>query len=285
MKHELNDQQKVLIELWIEFDRICTKYGISYQLFAGTALGAVRHQGIIPWDDDLDVVMMREDYEKFLSVCEDELNGELYFMQKEFSKHWPMFYSKLRKNNTAFMEKTRVKDPLMHQGIYIDIFPCDSLSDSKWMRKIQFFASKVVIAKSLDQRGYLTDSFIKKAFILVCRCLPMRLFVKTVQLNKKKNTEFVHTFFGAASSYEKNIYPRVWFKQSVQKNFEGYKAPVSKCFHELLTKLYGEYMIPHAPEQREVKVHAAIVDVHQSYEVYLEAQKNMEITTFTRSIR
>ena len=92
---QLKKHQEVLFELLTVFDSICKKYAVPYQLFAGTALGAVREQGFIPWDDDLDVIMLRRDYNRFLELAPSAL-GEGYFLQKEFSEHWPMFFSKLR---------------------------------------------------------------------------------------------------------------------------------------------------------------------------------------------
>jgi lipopolysaccharide cholinephosphotransferase len=74
----LRDVQKVQLEILLEFDRICRKHGLKYLLFAGTLLGAVRHKGFIPWDDDIDVCMLRGDYERFLTVCKDELSAELF---------------------------------------------------------------------------------------------------------------------------------------------------------------------------------------------------------------
>ena len=82
----LEEHQGALYELLLEFDRVCKKLGISYTLFSGTLLGAVRHKGFIPWDDDLDVAMLREDYEKFLKHCDDILNKEKFFLQKELKK-------------------------------------------------------------------------------------------------------------------------------------------------------------------------------------------------------
>ena len=124
---QLKKHQAALMELLTVFDNICRRLGISYQLFAGTALGAVRHKGFIPWDDDLDIIMLRPEYERFLKEAPAEPESEKYFLQSEFSEHWPMFFSKLRKNGTACIERYVPRDELMHQGIYIDIFPCDSL--------------------------------------------------------------------------------------------------------------------------------------------------------------
>lgn len=284
-ENNLSEHQQVLYELLKEFDRVCRKYDIKYMLFAGTALGAVRHKEIIPWDDDLDVVMMRDDYERFLKVAPETVDKEKYFVQAEFSDHWPMFFSKLRKNNTACLEKTRVKDEKMHQGIYIDIFPCDNLLDSSFMRKVQFYVSKIVIAKSLFKRGYLTDSLLKKIVMAVSLLFPSKILAEFVQQKDRKDTEYVHTFFGAASKYEKNIYPRKWFTESVEMQFGDGLYPVSKYYDELLTTLYGDYMIPPSDDVLKIKTHVALLDVNNSYEIYLEEQKNFKFDTYTRSIR
>lgn len=280
----LTEHQKVLLELWHMFDRICKEHNIPYMLFAGSALGAVRNQGIIPWDDDLDVVMLRPDYERFLTIAPGVLS-EQYYLQSEFSAHWPMFFSKLRKNGTTCIERYCPKDPETHQGIYIDIFPCDNLSNCKIKRGIQFFVSKAVIAQSVDKRGYLTNSKLKKIFMMVCRNLPTEKMWAYVMAKSNKKSNCVHTFFGGAKSYQKNIYPREWFAQSIYIPFEDGYAPVSKYYDELLTRLYGDYMTPLPEDQRKYKVHAHIVDTERNYVAYLEQQRNTQHDVYTKSIR
>ena len=151
--HTLNAHQAALLSLLKEFDRVCQVLDIPYVLFAGTLLGAVRHQGFIPWDDDLDVLMLRADYRRFLAEAPAVLDTDTFFLQSEFSDHWPMFFSKLRLNGTTCLEKYHPKDTQTHQGIYIDLFPCDDARPTAFGRRWQFAASKVVIAKALDQRG------------------------------------------------------------------------------------------------------------------------------------
>ena len=112
---KINEHQAVMLEMLTDVDEICKKYNIKYQLFAGSLLGAVRHKGFIPWDDDLDIVILRPEYERFLRIAPSELDAEKYFLQKEFSEHWPMFFTKLRKNGTACIERQVPKDKLMHQ--------------------------------------------------------------------------------------------------------------------------------------------------------------------------
>ncbi len=280
----LREHQQALMVLLREFDRVCKALNIKYILFAGTMLGAVRHQGFIPWDDDLDILIMRKDYERFLNEAEHLLDLEKFYLQKEFSEHWPMFFSKLRLNNTACIEKYYPKDPMVHQGIYIDIFPCDNAARTNVGRKLQFYASKVVIAKSLDRRGYITNSRSKKLFIGLCRILPMKPFL---QYAKRGNDhgEFVHSFFAAASKYSKNIYPREYVLQRIIAPFEDGAYPISKHYDELLRIIYGDYMQLPPPEERRIKQHAVLIDVNNSYEKYVDYHRDLEFDELSRSIR
>ena len=281
----MTEHQAAMLQLLEETDRICRKYDIRYMLFAGTLLGAVRHQGYIPWDDDVDVIMLRPEYERFLAAAEEEIDHGRFFLQKEYSEHWPMCFSKLRLQNTAAIEKYHPKDKQVHQGIYIDVFPCDNLSDHRLIRGLQFASSKVVIAKGLYKRGYETDSIKKKMFIQLCRLLPLKPFLSATQLRKKAHTEMVHCFLGSASRYEHSVFKREWLTESTQMKFEGGIYPGSAHYDELLTQLYGDYMTPLAETERTCKIHVVIVDVHHSYLDYLEQQSDMKITTYSRSIR
>lgn len=278
------EHQLALLRLLSEFDRVCRLMGVKYTLFAGTLLGAVRHKGFIPWDDDLDVVMLREDYDRFLSTAEKYLDCETFFLQKEFSEHWPMFFSKLRLNGTACIEKYHPKDPDIHQGIYIDIFPCDEAADSKLGKKLQFFASKVVIAKSLYRRGYETKSLSKKVFMQICRLMPMKLFLNITKRGKKGGKD-VHTFLAAAHDYSKNLYPRELLTVTEDGSFEGGIYPIPSGYDKLLTMLYGDYMELPPPEQRLKKQHAIFVDTERSYKEYADYRNGMEFDIFTESIR
>lgn len=284
-RSELSAHQTLLLEMLKDFDAACRKHAIRYQLFAGTALGAVRHAGFIPWDDDLDVILLRREYDRFFEVAAQELDPEKYYVQREGTPHWPMQFSKLRRNNTACLEKYHPKDPYIHQGIYIDIFPCDNLSDCPATRRLQFAASKVVIAKALYARGYETDSAAKKLFMQFCRPLPRRQMERLCMRKDDMSTQMVHTFFAAGKSYEKNIFPRSWLTESADMPFEDSVFPVSRYYDALLTRLYGDYHQLPVPEDRKCKEHAAILDLEHSYEAYLETQKEMTFETYTRSIR
>ena len=279
----LREHQLALLRLLGEFDRVCKMLDIPYVLFAGTLLGAQRHGGFVPWDDDLDVLMLRRDYDRFLREAEAVLDGEVFFLQKEFSPHWPMFFSKLRLNNTACIEKFHPRDPRIHQGIYIDIFPCDDAAASELGRRIQFAASKVVIAKCLHRRGYDTEGNGKKLFLGLSRLLPMGPMRRLARSGRE--TGWVHSFFGGARAYGKNVYRKWIFQNRETLTFEGRPCPVPADRDALLRQLYGDYTTLPTQAQREQKRHAILVDLEHSYERYEHLRDNMEFDVLTRSIR
>lgn len=277
--------QKLLLEMLKDFDAVCRRHGIRYQLFAGTALGAVRHRGFIPWDDDVDVILLRCEYERFFREAAADFNRDIYYVQREHSEHWPMQFSKLRRNNTACIEKYHPKDKNIHQGVYIDIFPCDNLSDAAIVRGLQFAASKIVIAKALYARGYETDSIPKKLFMQLCRIMPGEKASRLCMRRKEENSRMVHSFLAAGKKYKKNIFPREWLEETAEMPFEDGMFPVSKHYDALLSRLYGDYRRLPSPEERKCKEHAAILDLERSYTEYSEEQSRMAIDNFTRSIR
>ena len=284
MAATLQEHQKALGSILQEFDRVCRKLDIPYVLFAGTMLGAVRHGGFIPWDDDLDVLMLRKDYERFLAEANSELDQEKFFLQKEFSDHWPMFFSKLRLNGTACLEKYHAKDPKIHHGVYMDIFPCDDCAATHFGRKLQYYASKVIIAKSVDKRGYDTNSLAKKAVMYVCRLLPQTLFLRLTKCGTKDSGK-VHTFLGGGKGFDKNVFSRTWFEDRTMAAFVGGEYPIPREFDEILTMLYGDYMTLPPEEERAVKQHAVLVDLENSYEKYIHYLDDVEFDVYTRSIR
>ena len=280
----LQEHQQALYVLLREFDRVCKKLNIPYFLFAGSLLGAVRHQDFIPWDDDLDVLMLRKDYERFFREAPMVLDQEGFFLQQEFTAHWPMFFSKLRLNNTTCLEKYHPKDKACHQGVYMDIFPCDQAFKSGLMRKLQFLCSKVVIAKGLYARGYDNLTGTKKLFMALCRLLPMGPFLKIVK-GPEKQTGWLHSFLGGAAKLSKSVYPAACFEQIKELPFRDGLYPVPGDHHRLLTILYGDYMVMPPEEERAVKQHAFLVDLTCSWEQYRDYRDGIRFDTYTRSIR
>ena len=116
--------QLIQVSIVEDIDRICRDNGLKYYIIGGTLLGAVRHKGFIPWDDDIDLVMYRDDYNKFISIIQSEYS-EKYFLQNFYTdKHYTRYIAKVRLNGTHLTE-SYLDNSKSHDGIYVDIFPLD----------------------------------------------------------------------------------------------------------------------------------------------------------------
>ncbi len=151
---ELSRLQEALYATLSEVDRICRKHGIRYFVTGGTAVGAYFWQKILPWDDDVDVGMMRPDYERFAQIAQEELSDKFFLQTPDTEPHTPFYFMKVRMNGSRFSEAT-FKHIKMHQGIYVDIFPFDKIPKQKWLERLQhkalFFLNGLFIAKEIWQ--------------------------------------------------------------------------------------------------------------------------------------
>ena len=122
--NDLRKAQLIMLDMLIEFDEICKKHHLQYWLDSGTLLGAVRHKGFIPWDDDIDLSMPVEDYNKFLKIAESELSGEIFLQTSKIDKDFKFDYIKLRSNKARVVEfHEKDKQTKYHQGVFVDVFP------------------------------------------------------------------------------------------------------------------------------------------------------------------
>lgn len=153
-QEELGRLQAALYETLGEVDRICQKHGIRYFVTGGTAIGAHFWGKILPWDDDVDVGMMRPDYERFAAIAQEEMGDRFFLQTPDTEPHTPFYFMKVRMNGTRFSEST-FRHIQMHQGIYVDIFPFDKIPEQGWLERLQqrivFFLNGLFIAKEIWQ--------------------------------------------------------------------------------------------------------------------------------------
>ena len=133
---ELDLLHAELYDILGETIRVCQKHNIPYFVIGGTAIGALYDQAILPWDDDIDIGMTRENYNKFLKVAPGELGPSYFLSWIETDPHTPYYFAKVKKNDTLFVEEM-FKNVPMHPGIFVDIFPFDKIPDNKLLRRIQ----------------------------------------------------------------------------------------------------------------------------------------------------
>lgn len=269
----VRDLQLALLEMLIQIDEICRKNNIKYSLSSGTVLGAVRHKGFIPWDDDLDLMFMRDEYEKFLKLPKEEFSSRGLTLQKEYDNIWPLTFSKVRKDNTTYIERGPDIIEGAHLGVYIDIFPVDNLSDNALYADMQWHVFQLLAAKCLGKRGYKTDSKKKKLALFISRFLPVKPMLNFVKNESGTDTKSVHAFLGAAVVKDKTIYPRHIFEDYTKINFEGRSFSVISGYKEYLEITYGDYMKLPSEEERQAALHAEIIDLNTSYVEYVKKLK------------
>lgn len=251
-KHDVTKKVQLrLLEIMEHIDGICQKHSIRYFLICGSALGAVRHKGFIPWDDDLDIGMTWKNYSRFITLCENELDTKKFFLQKEQSEFWPMYYTKIRLNGTVFREPNVIKGA--HEGLFIDVFCLDNIADGRIRSAWQYFCSRILIAYSLTKRGYKSSSLKKRIAMKVSLLLdsrPLRsFFINEVRKYNDRPTERIGHLFGIVR-YRKAIFPREYFGHGCSMPFENLTLRVPSATHEYLTKVFGDYMTPPPPEKR-----------------------------------
>lgn len=259
MRDNLSDEygflqlQDKILEIAVYVDSVCKQNDIDYCLMGGSALGAKRHGGFIPWDDDLDIFMTPDAYEKFRSVFNREGDKKKYYLQEWGLTDGMVSISKVRMNGTTYIESL-LKDWDIHHGIYIDIFILHNCPDHKIQQMWQCLWAKYVIMKGLAVRGYNEKKGFLGFALKVMRHLPDKMWVKyglkQVYKYRNKDTGFFCNFMGRAI-FKNAIYDKKFFTPTVYVPFEKVWLKVPKNLHEFLTYRFGDYMIP--PDKATVK--------------------------------
>ena len=257
----LRKAQLKMVDILIEIDKICVKHDIKYWLCYGTLLGAVRHGGFIPWDDDCDICMMRDDYEKFVEVAHNELPNYLLLQSKEIDPNYPKSMTKVRMKDTKLVEFDESENEKYHQGIFVDIFIWDyhhPLAISV-MKNIEFIKSWKESRKKYHKgslRRILIQVTVILPYILYSLIMKMIYFSSTFY-RKNKNLNIIGQDVDACDMKfynPQNIFP-------IKKNitFENRLFFVPNDVDTVLYKKYGNYMVLPPLENRHW--HAKRIDL------------------------
>lgn len=253
---EFEELKKIELELLIKIDRICCEQGLRYWLTAGTLLGAIRHKGFIPWDDDVDIAMPRKDYMLFIDYCK---KNKVCFnlLSHEVNDAYFRLFAKACDNNTI-IEDNEAYTKNCETGVWIDIFPLDGLGNDYKKAKNIFRTTKF-------KRSLLIASIWKRYFRSKSRSIvyePIRLFfyLGSRFVNKKKliddiERKYVDFDFDSSNycgcvcgSY--GVMDKEWFDETIDVEFEGRKFKTIKEYDRLLKYFYGDYTSLPPVEQR-----------------------------------
>lgn len=261
----IRKMQLIELDMLKEVDRICRKNKIFYELDGGTLLGAVRHGGFIPWDDDIDIQMLRSDYDRFCEICKSELDPEKYFLQTyntDSGYRWG--YARILKVGTTF-RRTDHEMITSKNGIFIDIFPRDNMPDAgikKWIYNVDcFLARKIgysIVGKKCEK------NLIKKMGYMLLSVVPMtisrNMFDKLAYKYADRETTYIRTP-GWHWKQESKGYKRKWLENRVEIPFEDMMAYAPADLDEFLQYMYGpDYMTPPPAEKRKPQHPATLID-------------------------
>lgn len=271
--HLLTDEdvravQKVLLTIMDDIHIACEKYNINYALSGGCALGAERHKGFIPWDDDMDICMMRKDYDRFRD-CMIELYGDKYYIQEvRACENYDLNFMKVRLNGSVFCE---FLDPEMEKaGVFVDIFPVENVYDNKLALAVQMFLSdgmqfvcsclRIAAKKERLLKMAGDNENARKSILLKSRiALPFRIFSfrrwllwteKVLMMNKNEDTKIVAIPTGG-QHFKGERLPREWMFPPVRAAFEDRSYYVMRKNKKYLKKTFGNYMELPPEEKRE----------------------------------
>ncbi len=261
------------LSLLRSLDEVCKKLNISYFLDHGTLIGAVRHQGFIPWDDDIDIGMLRKDYEIFISRAYQFL-PDYYFLQTNETE--PDFYNnfaKLRDERTCYIE-SKYRDKDIHHGVFIDIFPFDYYPDHKFSEKI--FNLKRKFLKRRIEDGFLDDNrkkLSKKGQIVLMLSKMIYPDIKKAVKVREGLLKSVpeSRFYWCSQGIDK--IPVEWLSQTVKLSFEGLMVSCPLAYDSYLTKFYGDYMQIPPVKDRVGHHYYECIDLHRSYKEYMKEKR------------
>ena len=263
-KEMLKRVQNAQLEIANEIKRVCVKRNINYFMDSGSLLGAVRHKGFIPWDDDMDFGMIIDEYEKFVSIVEEELGEGFAFQSWDTDEGYPFAFGKVLKLGTEFVEDV-FEDADKRNELYVDVFPyypfpSDVSVQKKQKRGIQMY-KHILMVQSGMKPWTRPSSFMDKAKVRIMY-FPFVVMSKFISrdkakrkyleiLNLSRNKDFEGFFPAGTSKFGKWVIPAKCFSSYTQLQFEDTEFMAPADYDLYLRSAYGDYMTPPPEDQRE----------------------------------
>jgi len=270
--YSMKQIQAKILEVMIYIDKVCRDNNVEYYIMGGTALGAVRHKGFIPWDDDLDIFMTPDNYEKFKSVFSTQ-NEERFEIQEWRLGDSLLEYAKVRMNGTTFIEANFKENAGMHHGVYVDIMILHKCPKSLIKKRKLYLYSRYLIVQALAERNWSPKTKLQAVFLKLVSLLPKhfmsRYFYEQIyKYDKQDIQDYQYCYFLTKANFDQAVFPKEIFMEPVDVPFEAVKLLAPTDINGYLDIRFGNYMELPPEGERDAAKHAEIIDLDKDYKEY-----------------